>query len=414
MNTTKHFSKFLTSHIRTGSINVYFPDSYRETFGTGHPQVDWVIHNPQILEKLHDDPITRLGESYVAGEWETNDGGLRQLLAILLDNLPVSAKYPLRSRLMSRIAHYWERDLCQHIPQDVTEDQTFLHSFLDQDLHFSAGYFIDPHVSLEEAQRAKCRHIMKKLRLEPGQRVLVAEETWQPLALYLAEHSEAHITALVNSASNLRAVQEIAAKRNLLQRITFVLEDIWQHRSKYDRVVSIGILEQLPQERYVAFFQRMKELLHAEGIAVMQATGRAHQHRHLHPWLRKHTFNTGNYPSLTELVAAIEEPELMATDIEILRFHHALTLSAWQERFHLHRAELAERFSEHFCRLWEFSMAAMEINARHDLVVFQIQLAPHLDTVPITRQYLYRSPEERPDKIIVQPINGNLRINLRK
>ena len=80
------------------------------------------------------------------------------------------------------------------------------------------------------------------------------------------------------------------------------------------------------------------------------------------------------------------------SDIEVWRQHYALTLAAWNDRFQKIRNEVKERQGERFCRLWEFYLCACQTAFEYDsLVVFQLQLAHHNDTVPLTRDYLYKS-----------------------
>jgi cyclopropane-fatty-acyl-phospholipid synthase len=79
----------------------------------------------------------------------------------------------------------------------------------------------------------------------------------------------------------------------------------------------------------------------------------------------------------------------MVTDVEVLRLHYARTLSEWQKRFQANRAEIASLYDERFCRMWEFYLAGAEMAFRHEhQVVFQIQLAKKVDTLPLTRDYM--------------------------
>ena len=57
----------------------------------------------------------------------------------------------------------------------------FYDLFLDEDRQYSCAYFPRADASLDEAQRAKRRHIAAKLRLRPGVRVLglVPEQQWR-------------------------------------------------------------------------------------------------------------------------------------------------------------------------------------------------------------------------------------------
>jgi cyclopropane-fatty-acyl-phospholipid synthase len=92
---------------------------------------------------------------------------------------------------------------------------------------------------------------------------------------------------------------------------------------------------------------------------------------------------------LPEITAAVEKSGLFITDVEPLHLHYAETLRQWRARFQAHRAEIAALYDERFCRMWEFYLCYCELGFRYgDLMVFQVQLAKRLDTLPITRDYM--------------------------
>lgn len=88
-------------------------------------------------------------------------------------------------------------------------------------------------------------------------------------------------------------------------------------------------------------------------------------------------------------IAAVEPTGLTVTDVEILRLHYAKTLAAWYVRFQANRDRVAALFDERFCRMWEFYLLSSEIGFRYGgQMVFQMQLAKALETLPITRDYM--------------------------
>jgi cyclopropane-fatty-acyl-phospholipid synthase len=134
------------------------------------------------------------------------------------------------------------------------------------------------------------------------------------------------------------------------------------------------------------------------GVALLHSICRLGPPGVTNPWVRRHIFPGGYNPALSELMDGIEHSALKVTDVEVLRQHYALTLSAWQARFQRQRAAIAERMSERFCRMWEFYLAASEAAfATGSLAVAQVQLALDHQAVPLTRDYLYQTP-------IVQPL----------
>ena len=109
------------------------------------------------------------------------------------------------------------------------------------------------------------------------------------------------------------------------------------------------------------------------------------------PWLVMHISPGGYAPALSEPVSAIERAGLWITDIEILRLHYAETLKHWHQRFQNNREKVRALYDERFCRMWEFYLQLCEVGYRRlNWMVFQVQIAKKLTTVPVTRAYMGR------------------------
>ena len=100
-------------------------------------------------------------------------------------------------------------------------------------------------------------------------------------------------------------------------------------------------------------------------------------------------------PSLSEVMTAVEKESLRITDVEVLRLHYAETLRHWHERFSANVERVREMYDDRFCRMWKFYLAASEMTFRHDhQVVFQLQISKELESVPLTRDYIYRKSKQ--------------------
>ena len=186
--------------------------------------------------------------------------------------------------------------------------------------------------------------------------------------------------------------------------------DYREVKEKYDRIVSVGMFEHVGVGYYDQYFARIAALLEEDGAALVHTIGSSHAPRAPDPWISKYIFPGGYVPSLSEIAPAIERAGLIVTDLEVLRLHYAETLKAWRQRFLAHRDEAAALYDERFCRMWEFYLSACEAGFRHNgLVVFQIQLARRLDTLPVTRGYI--ETVERalpdPDETVMTPASGH-------
>src|SRR4029078_3772591 len=112
-------------------------------------------------------------------------------------------------------------------------------------------------------------------------------------------------------------------------------------------------------------------------------------------WTRKYIFPGGHIPALSAVAPVIERAGLVLTDLEILRLHYADTPREWRERFMRSQRHEGRTSDQRFCRMWEFYLASSELAFRYGgLMVFQAQVARQLDSVPLTRVYLYEREQE--------------------
>jgi cyclopropane-fatty-acyl-phospholipid synthase len=398
--------KILEQHVRHGRLGLHFPGS-EYCIGTGQPEADWILNSPQTLNKIALDPEMRLGETYMNGEWNAGEQGLLPLLELLVRNFPQRRARGLRrlGRLLLQWRRQWNRLLAsrRNVVHHYGRDDDLFRYFLDTEMHYSCAYFSEPDIGLEQAQRAKCRHIMNKLLLSPGQRVLDIGCGWGGLACYLAEHAGVHVTGLTLAENQREMAQRRARERGLEHRTRFLLEDYRRHQGRYDRIVSVGMFEHVGLPNYGTYFEAIQRQLAPDGVALVHSIGSFTDSGGAHPWLEKYIFHGSDCPMLSNIQRAIEETGLISTDIEVLRLHYAWTLAAWLERLQLHREEVIRRWGARFYRMWEFYLAACSAAFRwRDTVVFQVQLAHRLDAVPSTRDYLHPTEAEwRPGARVV-------------
>ncbi|HEY5085173.1 MAG TPA: class I SAM-dependent methyltransferase, partial [Rhizomicrobium sp.] len=153
--------------------------------------------------------------------------------------------------------------------------------------------------------------------------------------------------------------------------------------------VSVGMFEHVGARYYPQFFAKAREVLADDGVMLLHTIGRADGPGATNAWIRKYIFPGGYAPALSEIAPVIEKAGLFITDVEVLRLHYAKTLSEWQRRFQANRAEIKALYDERFCRMWEFYLAGAEMAFRHEnQVVFQIQMAKRVDSLPLTRDYM--------------------------
>ncbi len=149
------------------------------------------------------------------------------------------------------------------------------------------------------------------------------------------------------------------------------------------------MFEHVGINHYDTFFGKCASMLRPDGTMLLHTIGRTEPPGATNPFLRRYIFPGGYIPALSEVMRSIEKSGLIVTDIEILRLHYAETLKAWRENFMSRRDEAKGIYDEAFCRMWEFYLAGSEAAFRSgSVVVFQIQLAHQVASVPVTRDYI--------------------------
>ena len=275
----------------------------------------------------------------------------------------------------------------RHVAHHYDLSHQHYRQFLDTDLQYSCAYFADASSSLEQAQDAKKRHIAGKPPLQPGLRVLDIGCGWGGLALSLAEMERVEVVGVTLSREQLALARQRARRAELEERVRFILKDYREIEERFDRIVSVGMFEHVGVPNYVRFFQKIWELLSADGVAVLHSICRINGPDITNAWTRKNIFPGGHIPALSEVAPAIERGGLFLTDLEILRLHYAETLRhlarAFSQRATARKA--AFTMSDFAACGWDFYLASSEWGFRYgDLMVFQAQLARRLDSVPLT------------------------------
>ncbi|MCW5715630.1 MAG: class I SAM-dependent methyltransferase [Bauldia sp.] len=385
----------LRGFITHGHLTVIDTDGQTSSFGQGEPAVTIRIRDPGFKWRLLRRPSIEGADGYVDEAFSIEAGTLRDYLEIVLVSQERMLETSPLAAVQQRIGNALRRRntfarSSRNVRHHYDIDQRLYDLFLDEDLQYSCAYWRDGVTSLEDAQRDKRRHVARKLLLQPGMRVVELGCGWGGLALHLAREHGVHVTAYTLSHDQHATAVRRAAEAGLADRVTFKLEDYRNAAGPYDRVVSVGMLEHIGLHSLPEFFRKLSALLAPDGIAVVHSICRAGRPGGVNPWIQRYVFPGAYLPSLSQLAPLIERNGLWLTDFESLRIHYAKTLAAWDERFQARRAEISGRFDERFCRMWEFYLQSCEVTFLHrKQVVFHLQMAKAIDTVPITRDYMY-------------------------
>jgi cyclopropane-fatty-acyl-phospholipid synthase len=389
--------------IASGSLRLIDADGCAHDFGDGS--------GPPIVARITDraterlfilNPALAIGEAYMDGRLVIERGTIYDFLELVFANLDYPS-WPRLARLREGL-RFVRRGLRQYNPTRRAKRNVEYHYdldghlydlFLDSDRQYSCAYFEQEGMSLEEAQAAKKRHLAAKLNLRDGLKVLDIGSGWGGLGLYLAKSAHVDVTGVTLSEEQLKLSQERARAEGLAKAVSFELRDYREVQGQFDRIVSVGMFEHVGVVHYRSFFERIRELLAPNGVALIHSIGRFDGPASTNPFIDKYIFPGGYIPALSEVLPAVERAGLLVTDVEILRLHYAMTLRHWRQRFRASWHTAVERYGERFCRMWEFYLAGAETGFRYqNLMVFQLQLTKDQTALPLTRDYFHTAEHE--------------------
>ncbi len=390
---------FLNNLFKQDGFELIDSNSKKYVIGNPTKEKPIVIRflDQKLMQKLLINPDLYFGEAYMDGSLQIENGTLTDFLDLAFKNIgrgninsygavikKIKGTFGYLTNLNKIIKS--KENVAHHY--DISEKLYDL--FLDKNRQYSCAYFKNDSDTLEQAQSNKIHHIIKKLNIQPNQKVLDVGSGWGTLALAIAKETNASVTGITLSENQLEYSQNKAKEMNLSNQVDFKLIDYRQLNEKFDRIVSVGMFEHVGRNFYRTYFNKVFQLLNEKGIALIHTIGSSMPPRDPQPWIQKYIFPGGYTPSLSEISKPIEKSGLIVSDIEVLRMHYAHTLRNWKERFLSKKDTVLDMFDEKFFRMWEFYLASCEMAFKWgDQVVFQLQLAKDNNSVPNTRDYIY-------------------------
>jgi len=394
-------SGLLEKFIKKGTLRLHDASGWLHVFGgkLPGPTVTARINRRSLETTLFLNPELRAGEAYMDGALTFENGSAIQDL-LMLFSVNRSALYSQGSQKLLRNVWRGLRRWHQANPvgtaarnarhhYDISTDVYRL--FLDEDMQYSCAYFRDPdRDTLEEAQQYKLIHATAKLALKPGMTVIEIGSGWGGFAIHLAKQTGARVVAINVSPEQIRVARERAKAAGVDHLVEFREVDYRNVEGSFDRVVSVGMMEHVGIGHLDEYFAKVSSLLKDGGYAFIHSIGRMSPPGTTGPFIRKYIFPGAYVPAISETTAATERNGLWVADIEILRLHYYHTIRHWRERFAKNRAKAVQIYDERFARMWEFYLAAVELEFLHGShMVFQLLLAKTREAVPIRRDFMF-------------------------
>ncbi|GAB0108904.1 class I SAM-dependent methyltransferase [Pseudoalteromonas distincta] len=373
---TNIYKKLVTkafSSIETGQV-VLVDANERTVFGDPSSvlKATIIVNDKAMYKAFALSGSVGAGEAYILGHWSCDN--LTSFIEIFAINEKQLDEFEKKFAFFSNIAHRFnhiknknsESGSKKNIVAHYDLGNDLYESFLSKEMLYSSAVYPSKEATLEEAQQYKLKRICEQVELQKNDSVIEIGTGWGAFAIYAATHYDCHVTTTTISDEQHDYVANKISELGLTNKITLLKLDYRQLRGKYDKLVSIEMIEAVGHEYLPSFFTQCGELLKDDGAMLIQAITIGDQ-RYKHylknsDFIQQYIFPGGCLPSLNEMSEQIKNnTDMVIHTVNDIGAHYARTLADWRSRFIKSWPDLdRSKFDERFYRLWLFYFAYCE------------------------------------------------------
>ncbi|MHA3050365.1 SAM-dependent methyltransferase [Acinetobacter sp. ANC 4641] len=330
------------------------------------------VHNPELIELIFKHGVLGAAEGYIRGDWQSDQ--LVELVQILARNREILDK--LNQNALAQVSQFvlknWyktrknsisgsRKNIAEHY--DLSND--FFKLFLDDSLMYSSAVFEHENMSLDAASELKKELICQKLQLKPLDHLVEIGSGWGGFAIYAAQQYGCKVTTItISEAQYQEAVARVHAA-GLSHRIDVQLKDYRLLEGKYDKLVSIEMIEAVGEQYLPTYFKKCRELLKPKGLALIQAItiedARYQKALRTVDFIKRYIFPGSFIPSMSVLTQTASEQKLRLKQLDDIGLSYAQTIHHWRERFVAAKDQVLNLgFDENFIRMWDFYLCYCE------------------------------------------------------
>ncbi|MHB8947619.1 MAG: class I SAM-dependent methyltransferase [Rhodoferax sp.] len=366
------------------------------------PLVTVQLAGPGALRYFLPPSLDNLAEGYVNGHFD--------VLGRAHDVVDVASRLaqvgvPMRgrfARLFSPLRHDRARD-ARAIEQHYDVSNDFYRLWLDEAMVYSCAYFPGRTETLAVAQTAKLDHILTKLMLQPGERLLDIGCGWGALALRAAQKFGAQVVGVTLSKNQHALACERVRQAGLVGQVEIRLQDyrdIDERDGLFDKITSVGMFEHVGLNHLQSYFAKIHALLKDGGLVLNHGITSTDPDSGACPlgaanFIEKYVFPNGELPHLSQVLKDMQSAGLEALDAECLRRHYARTLALWSENYEAQSEAIHAKVSETTYRVWRIYLAGCaQAFSQNWVSIYQVLgcksgTGEALNPTPWSRAYMY-------------------------
>ena len=357
--------------------------------GEGEPTFTVDLKEPIPVSKLMESTSIALGEAYMDGALVI-EGDLYYALNHFLGQMD---SFSTSGDVLSKLTHnpLTKKKQAEEVQSHYDIGNDFYKLWLDETMCYSCAYFKTPEDTLYQAQVNKVDRILEKLYLHEGDRLLDIGCGWGFLLIEAAKKYKIKGTGITLSHEQYDEFNRRIKDQHLEDYLTVKLmdyRDLPKSGLKFDRVVSVGMVEHVGRDNYQLFNDCVDAVLEEGGLFLLHFISGMHE-KPGDAWMSKYIFPGGMLPSLREMITDMTEDNFHVQDVENLRMHYNMTLLEWDKNFRAQLDKVRTMFDERFIRMWDLYLngcAAGFYTGMMDL--HQILVTKGVNNkLPITRWY---------------------------
>lgn len=361
----------------------------RYTVGEGKPVFTVNFKKEIDVKELLKSTSLALGEAYMRGDLEM-EGDLYNTLdhfLVQIDQFSTDQSALKKLFFSSNSKKNQKKEVSFHY--DIGND--FYQLWLDKTMSYSCGYFKNETDTLYDAQVNKVDYILQKLYLKKDMTLLDIGCGWGFLLIEAAKKYHIKGVGITLSEEQYKECQQRIAQEGLQNQLSVELldyRDLNQLHQKFDRVVSVGMIEHVGREQYSKFLSSVNEVLNDHGLFLLHYISAKKEHPG-DAWIKKYIFPGGMIPSLREIINESAEYNFDVLDVENLRLHYNKTLLCWRQNFIQQLPTIRTMFEEEFIRMWDLYLASCAAAFHNGVIdLHQILFSKGINNeLPMTRWY---------------------------
>lgn len=335
---------------------------------------DIQVHDERFYKRAVTEVELGLGESYMDGWWDVEQ--LDEMIFRIV-RADLQSKVKRNFKIAFQLAGFYLFNMqARHRAFIIGErhydlGNDLFQNMLDKRMNYSCAYWKNA-TNLDEAQENKLKLICEKLYLKPGMRVLDIGCGWSAFGKYAAENYGVKVVGITVSKEQVSLGKELC--KGLPVEIR--LMDYRDLNEKFDRIVSVGMIEHVGYKNYRTYFKIAEKCLNEDGLFLLHTIGEVRSVKNTDAWTHKYIFPNGMLPSVAQLAKAVEGL-FVIEDLHNFGADYDKTLLAWFSNFNNNWYKLKDKYGERFYRMWKYFLlsSAGAFRARNKNQLWQIVLS---------------------------------------